>query len=124
MFYYFSFKGIITMNKKFLVSVCLGFVLSACSQAVKTNVVEKEAVTQVGASSTETVDKNIYFNESNVNGEIVRQQPETAANNSATFIPEKATAVCNDGTFSMSLLNEACLNNGGVKLIITRHTAN
>lgn len=30
-------------------------------------------------------------------------------------LPPKATAMCNDGSYSMSLLNEACLGNGGIK---------
>ena len=54
-----------------------------------------------------------------VKGQISIQS--RAPQKEVAFIPEKATAICNDGTFSMSLLNEACLNNGGVKEAIQRY---
>lgn len=76
-------------------------------------------VSYVGAKGTETTDQLIHINESNTQGAISAVQPQTSQKN--VIIPEKATAICNDGTFSMSLLNEACLNNGGVKEAISRY---
>ena len=106
------------MNKTYLIGlVILSTTLVSCGNRPTPEV--KGNVTVVAAPDTETADYNIRFSESNVKGQISIQS--RTPQKEVTFIPEKATAICNDGTFSMSLLNEACLNNAGVKEAIQRY---
>ena len=105
------------MNKTYLVGLMTMVVaLAGCSNPP---VSVKGGVSVVAAKDTETTDQNIHINEANTQGIISAVQPQSMSQNAK--IPEKATAICNDGTFSMSLLNEACLNNGGVKEVISRY---
>lgn len=105
------------MNKTYLFGLmAMAVALAGCSNQP---VPVKGDVTVVGAKGTETKDQNIHINEANTKGTISAVQPQAMPQNAK--IPEKATAICNDGTFSMSLLNEACLNNGGVKEAISRY---
>ena len=107
------------MNKAFLFGLAgLTMVLVGCSNQPVS--VAKGNVSVVGAAETKTSDRNIHFSEDNVNGKTSIIQSK-ATQKEVVMIPEKATAICNDGTFSTALLNEACLNNGGVKEAISRY---
>lgn len=108
------------MNKTYLFGLmAMAVALAGCSNQP---VPVKGDVTVVGAMDTQTTDQNIRFDETNVQGQISAVVPQASQYQSQNAkIPEKATAICNDGTFSMSLLNEACLNNGGVKEAISRY---
>ena len=114
------------MSKKYpLAMLMLASLLSACSSGDKVGVVENADVSNVGAKGTALQDAFVHFNEGNAIGKTTYQQAAPTWNQSQViFVPEKATAICNDGTFSMSLLNEACLNNGGVKMVISRYQSN
>ena len=105
------------MNKTNLFGlVALALALAGCSNPP---VAVTGDVSVVAAKGTETTDKHLHINEADTQGTISAAQPQSMQQNAK--IPEKATAICNDGTFSMSLLNEACLNNGGVKEAISRY---
>lgn len=108
------------MRKTYLLGlIALSATLAGCSHQT---VPVTGNVTVVGAMDTQTANQNIRFDEENVQGQISSVAPQTTQYPSQhAKIPEKATAICNDGTFSMSLLNEACLNNGGVKEAISRY---
>ncbi|EEV24800.1 hypothetical protein AM202_01210 [Actinobacillus minor 202] len=116
------------MHKKgLLAAFLLSSLLIACSNGDKVAVVDTIGVNQVGATNTHLQDQQIHFSEGNVTGKTTYQSSTPVVetkNNTPSTIPEKATAICNDGTFSMSLLNEACLNNGGVKTAISRYQSN
>ena len=100
------------MNKAFLFGLAgLTMVLVGCSN---------QPVSVAKGNETKTSDRNIHFSEDNVNGKTSIVQSQTTQKE-VVMIPEKATAICNDGTFSMAILNEACLNNGGVKEAISRY---
>ena len=121
------------MNKAFLFGLAgLTMMLVGCSNQPVS--VAKGNVSVVGAAETKTgstssmgssdapacLNRNIHFSEDNVNGKTSIVQSQTTQKE-VVMIPEKATAICNDGTFSMAILNEACLNNGGVKEAIQRY---
>lgn len=114
------------MNKKYpLAMLMLASLLSACSLGDKVSVVDNANVSDVGAKGTALQDTIVHFNEEHVTGKTDHlQSVPTWYQSQVILIPEKATAICNDGTFSMSLLNEACLNNGGVKMVISRYQSN
>lgn len=90
------------MNKAFLFGLAgLTMVLVGCSNQPVS--VAKGNVSVVGAAETKTSDRNIHFSEDNVNGKTSIVQSQTTQKE-VVMIPEKATAICNDGTFSMAIL--------------------
>lgn len=110
------------MNKTLLlVSVALSATLTACGNHEPVQIAPDADVTRVGDFQSPSVSGGtVHFSESNVTGELHKATNKMPKQN-APKIPEKATAICNDGTFSMALLNEACLDNGGVKQAVSRY---
>lgn len=110
------------MNKTLLLSnIALNVTLVACVNSevvqVASDIVD---VSKVADFRSSVRGGSVHFSETSTTGEF-----SIVANNipkqNALKIPEKATAICYDGTFSMALLNDACLSNGGVKQAIARY---
>lgn len=110
------------MNKTLLlVSVALSATLTACGNHEPVQIAPDADVTKVADFQAPSVSGGtVHFSEANTTGQL-NKTTTTMSKQNALKIPEKATAICNDGTFSMALLNEACLSNGGVKQAISRY---
>lgn len=91
-----------------------------CVYNAPVSVVNVDYTVYVAAQDSNLYKHSYRFSEYQVGGEFIQSFPSYATPTQTVMYapPPKATAVCNDGSYSMAWINEACLNNGGVKMPI------